>query len=131
MKKLRRRLAIGAVTAAAAFSLAACRQNSNEAVYGPPEDFSQEEPVGNEEGQEDQEIPEEEWTAEYNQNEDVYGPPPEYEYDSAQEEDDTVDPEEDGDSAQEEDGDSEDDWRPEYNNDQAMYGVKWDDFRQF
>ena len=66
MKKLRRRVTIGAMAAATAFSLTACNRNQNATVYGPPEEPS--------------EIRDDSWSGETNQNETVYGPPQEEEW---------------------------------------------------
>ncbi len=75
MKKLKKKLVFGAVTAAAAaaLSLAAC-SNRNEAVYGPPEDMGTTVTPAGEEEQDPEEI-REDFEVESNQNEEVYGPP--------------------------------------------------------
>ncbi len=89
MKRLKKRLVIGAVAATAAFAAASCGRNQNEAVYGPPEDFEQEDPQYEEEPEQEdphyEEEPEQEeetgelrvdWDGmEDNENEAVYGPP--------------------------------------------------------
>ena len=81
MKKSVRRLAFGALAAAAAVQFAACR-NRPETVYGPPEYFTKTDPSNN--------VPEDvygppemletyhpatEFVPEENEPEDVYGPP--------------------------------------------------------